>query len=121
MGETFNLTPQPIRTTTTLKQPLDQALDVSEFAHISALLSALSLEGTSSPSATVRILTGMQKDTESGWVPLLTFTNITSSNVFEVLHSSNEMLRYIRWEVSAISGTSPALTFSIGGMLRTNG
>lgn len=47
MADVFTLTPQPIRRTSTGKQPLDQAIDVSEYDHISALLSALSLDGTS--------------------------------------------------------------------------
>lgn len=118
MGTEFTLTPQPIRLTAPGKQNLDQALEVGDFDSISALLGVLSLEGTAGPSATVRIITGMQKDTEDGWVPLLTFDAQTAANKFDDKHVQDKLLKYVRWELFDLSGTTPAVTFNINGMLR---
>jgi hypothetical protein len=68
MASPIYLTPQPVRVDAAQTQPLDQAVDVSDADHLDLLLYAPSIEGTSTPTATIRILTGMQKDTESGWV-----------------------------------------------------
>lgn len=78
----------------------------------------LAIEGGG--SVTFRILTGMQRDTEDGWVELVAFAAVSSSNTFEAKHSSNQMLRYIRWELVSLSGSSPAAVFAIHGMLRAN-
>ena len=83
---------------------------------LALLLRGLALEGTS-PSATVAILIGMQNKTEDGWVTAFTFNTINASN-FTHLAEVTLLLRYIRWEVVTLSGTNPALTFSIEGIGR---
>lgn len=120
MATEFNLTPQPIRLSALGKQALDQALDVSDFDSISALVGVMALEGTGPLDATIRLITGMQKDTEDGWVPLLTFNIASSAPFFDDKHVQDKLLKYIRWELSGLSGTTPAVTFNIQGILRTN-
>ncbi len=115
MGTEFTLTP-PIRVTGVAKQPLTQSLDVSDFDDVDALLSAIVLEGTTSPNATVKIITAMQNESEDGWVDLISFTSVTASQTY--VKSQGRPLKFIRWQVSALNGTAPALTFTITGMLR---
>ena len=57
--DTFKISQAPIRAAGILKQPLDQALDVSRYKSIVALLSVLDFQGT---TMTVRLITGMQKE-----------------------------------------------------------
>ena len=65
----FNLTGnQPARVTVAQAQPLDQALDVSGYSGIDALAALVSAEGTISTDIQIEIITGMQKNTEDGWV-----------------------------------------------------
>ncbi len=81
------------------------------------LLYVAALEGTGGPTATVRIITGMQLDSEDGWVVAGTFATVNTTNT-AVKMRVPELLKYIRWEVSGLTGTTPAVTFLISGMLR---
>ncbi len=117
MTSELQLTPQPVRTTVATKQPLQQAVNVSEYDIADLLLYVPALEGTASPTATIRIITGMQLDTEDGWVVAGTFNVVSTTNNSQKLRVS-ELLKYIRWEVSGVTGTTPAVTFLISGMLR---
>lgn len=115
MSSSFNLTGHPMRVTAPGIQPLVGAVDLGEYSEINAVLSTLELVGGG--SATVRILTSTQNRNEFGWVVALTFTAVSTSATFE-LKQALSFLRYIRWEVSALSGSSPALTFSIDGVAK---
>ncbi len=119
MATEFTLTPQPVRTTVATKQPIQQSLDVSRFDIADLLLYVAALEGTSSPTATIRIITGMQIDSEDGWVVLGTFSVVSVTNTAQALRVTGPM-KFIRWEVSSLTGTTPAVTFLISGMLRQN-
>ena len=118
MAIEFHLTKPVARVTATGKQPLAEALDVSAYDYIDAELGVHSLTGT---DITVEIITGMQKDTESGWVPLLTFTSVTQNDIFEPMSTvgTGKMLKYIRWNVSIFTAPTAAV-FSVWGMLRKN-
>jgi hypothetical protein len=113
VAQEFVLTPQPITVTAAQRQLLAQAMEVSDFDSVHALLTALNFSGT---SYTGRIITGMQKETETGWVEALTFGSQTTTGQWA--GPSVVLLKYIRWEISAFNGTT--LTFFINGMLRTN-
>jgi hypothetical protein len=119
MNAEFSLTPQPIRLTATGKQFLSQSLDVSLFDQADALLYVVTLEGTSSPTATIRLITGMQMDSEDGWVVAASFPTVSASNTPQKLNVTG-LLKYIRWELSGLTGTTPVVTFSISGILRNN-
>jgi hypothetical protein len=119
LSDQFSLCTAPIRVTDTSapqRQPLSQALDVSEYDAADVLVHVLTLTGTS-PSVTVKLLTAMQADTEDGWCTLATFTAITGSNQCELLRATGP-LRYIRWEVTLTGTGSPEVWFTLGGMLR---
>jgi hypothetical protein len=77
----------------------------------------LGLEGTA-PTFDVEIQTGMQLDTEAGWVTLATFPSVTSGPAI-LLRSLRGMLRYLRWNVTDLGGTSPVATFLIDGVARS--
>ena len=119
MTAEFNLTPQPILMTAGCKQLIQTALNVSRFDQADALLMTMSVEGTSSQSFTVRIITGMQTDTEDGWVVAGTFTASTVGNTPQKINVTG-LLKYLRWEVVLNAGTNPVLTFTLCGMLRNN-
>jgi hypothetical protein len=119
----FNLTPQPIRVTSTGFQPLYLAMDISGFDQLDILSGVMTLEGTSSPSVTVAIWTGMQAQTDDGWVTLVSFPSVNQPDKYQKLVVAPALttgaLRYIRWKVTALTGTVPAATFFISGVGRS--
>ncbi len=117
MADEFTLTPQPVRLTAATSQQLKDALDVSAYDRADVLLWVAAIEGTASPTATVRILTGMQVESENGWVVAGTFTAVTASNTALALAITG-LLKYMRWELSVLGGTGPSVTFVVSGMLR---
>ena len=116
MADDFNLTGNPVRLTAPGKQRLDLSMDVSDYDLADILLQVLTLEGTG-PNTVVRIITGMQTETEDGWVPAVTFTAVNASNAAE-MKLDVHFLRYIRWEVTVLTGASAVITFAVRGMLR---
>lgn len=54
-----------------------------------------------------------QSDTQ--WVTLCSFDPITVANKLEKASATTGILRYIRWRITAFSGTSPKVVFSITG------
>lgn len=108
----------PVRITATGAQELRLALDVSAYDVLDLELRVLRLEGTS-PSVTVEIQTGMQRESSEGWVTLGTaFPAVATAPKSEVRNLTN-LLRYIRWNVTVLSGSgSPAATFMIDGVGR---
>lgn len=119
MADEFTLTPQVVRgTTSQQRQSLKDALDVSGYDSADILLFVAALEGTT-PSVTIRIITGMQNETEEGWVPVSAFSAVTSSGNAQKANFTG-FLRYIRWEISALTGTGVVAAFTLTGMLRSN-
>lgn len=120
MGQIVTLTDKPVRVTlVTDAQELRLATDVLEFDEIDFVLLALAVEGTASPSITIALDTGMQIDSTNGWnsPAAFAFAAKTASNSSEIKNFKN-FGRFLRWKVSAISGTNPALTFIIQGVGR---
>lgn len=119
MAREIHLTDGPVAVVSPLRQFLTNAIDVSGFDRADLLLGVLNVEGTS-PSVSVRIITGMQKDSDTGWVELGAFAAVTVPNTWEKKEFAG-LLRYIRWEVTAVSGTpTPGATFVVTGMVRNN-
>ena len=115
MADEFTLTPQPIRAIANAKQALKDALDVSAYDVADILVLVSAVEGAS-PSATIRILTGMQTESEDGWVVAIGATAATAAGSQKI--QATGLLKYIRWEVTGFNGT--AVVFTITGMLRRN-
>lgn len=107
------LATEPVTVTAVGKQALVQAIEVTRYKSLALLLRALAVTGG---SVTIRVITGMQKDTFDGWLTLGTFT-ATSVAVSEQLNLSNP-LKYVLWEVSAMTASSA--TFTIQGIAREN-
>ena len=59
----------------------------------------------------------MHLDTEDGWVVAGTFAVVNTTITAQKLRVT-ELLKYIRWEVPGLTGTTPAVTFLITGMPR---
>ncbi len=89
------------------------ALDVSAYER--GVLQLRVYEFIGGGSATVRLETSMTNESEDGWEVVATWTAVTSTTVEKIL--ATDMLRYLRWNVSALSGSSPSITFDISGML----
>ena len=107
------LTEKPVRITAAGKQDLRLAVDVGNVDEADLLL--VLYEGT---DVDVKVTTGMQLDTDVGWVTLVTFTRLSAVNS-EKKHLV-EMLRYIRWEIT-FGGASTNATFMLSGIARTWG
>ncbi len=107
----------PVRVSAVGAQDLRLALDVLDYDVLDLELRILRLEGTMSPDVTIEIQTGMQTQSAIGWVTLDTFNRASARDTSELRHFGNP-LRYIRWNVTAITGTNPAATFQIRGIGR---
>jgi hypothetical protein len=111
---TVLLTERPVRVTDVEVQPLRVAVPVAGYAALDLTLQVL--EGT---DVEVRVLTGMQCDSEEGWVEVDRFVP-TSAPVGGAPSLATRkcffpLLRYARWEV--LSSTSA--TFLIHGVGRS--
>jgi hypothetical protein len=105
----------PIKVVAPTKQPINQALDVSDYDEMDLELGVVALEGAS-PSVTIRILTSMHNDSDdASWLIAGVFAAQTVPYSFAPLNLKN-FFKYVRWEVSALSGNSA--TFGICGLLR---
>jgi hypothetical protein len=117
MATPFTLTPQPIRVTAAIKQPIFLAVDISDYDACD-LEAVYQIEGTAT-NAALNLITGMQTDTDDGWITTSSnFTSIsgTGQQVARVSVSSG-LLQFLRWDVSSLGGAS-ALTFFIRGIAR---
>jgi hypothetical protein len=121
MADHINLTDGPIRVTVTGAQPLDQAVEVSSYDLLDLLAGLLGVEGSTS-GVGLRIITGMQRESQNGWVEYLAFTpgTLNAPNTWQALQGTTRLLRYIRWEVTGLGGAT-AVTFQINGMARSYG
>lgn len=104
---TVALMDRPIHTTDIDIQPLRVAVPVAGYAALDLELQVL--EGT---DVEVRVLTGMQTDSEEGWIEVDRF--VPTSAVRSVRKPFFPLLKYVRWEVL----TATAATFYIQGMGR---
>jgi hypothetical protein len=117
MGQFVSITDKPVRVTSASDaQELRIAPEVLEFDELDLTLHILSAEGTS-PSVTIAIETGNQNDSTNGWNQVSAFAAKTASNTQELKNFKN-FQRFVRWKVTALTGTSPAFTFTIQGVGR---
>lgn len=121
MSIPFSLTTQPIRVTAVGFQPLQLALDIRRFDALDVSLGILALEGTL-PTVTVQLWSGLQNQSDSGYVPLYDFGN--KSGVYNtyyraMIQRDQGLLSFLRWRVTALGGTAPAATFFIRGVGRS--
>lgn len=112
----FVLTPQPIRASATGKQAMASALPVAGYTTADTYLYVPALEGAT-PSITVRLIGGWQTETEDGWMVIATYNAVSASSATPQRLVLAFLPPYLRWEVSAISGTSPVAAFTIVGSL----
>lgn len=111
MADIIHLTDGTVRHTTSEKQELRLAVDVSAYDELDLLLTVQ--EDSAGSSISVRILTGMQMETEEGWVTAATFAT-TAAQGEDAMNVTN-LLRYVRYEL--VTGSTNA-TFQINGMAR---
>lgn len=114
MADTLTLTPQPVRVTAVGFQPIFLALDIGMYDFLDMQLGVLNLEGGA--AVTVELWTGMQNQTDDGFVQLYAWASQSTGNTWLRQTIGSGLLRYLRWKVGALSGT--AATFSLRGMGR---
>lgn len=107
--------PAMVAPTTTVVQPLEQAVDVSGYDHIELAIDTPGIAPTS-----VRILTSMTLQPDDNlWVESAATTSAPSNNganaFLSVPASGKPLFRYIRWEITAGANTATA---RITGMAR---
>jgi len=107
------LTDFPVRVTATGAQPLEVAQDVHDVDELVCELRVLSLSGASA-SVTMELQTGMQVESSLGWVSAGSFVAVTSAPATQ-LRVFSHLLHYIRWNVSALTGTSATFFLSCVG------
>lgn len=97
-------------------QDVADAIDVSA-GDVCDLI--LTLEAVEGPVDTfvVTILTGMSRDSESGWYPLGSFASLTAAGSNDKARFVG-LLKYIRWKVTNLTGGGAA-AFQVRGMLRS--
>jgi hypothetical protein len=122
MGNPFQLSELPIYfdtavSSTPVYQPLREALDISAFDEMDVLLNLASAKTATSGSITVEISTGMQTQTDDGWVTAGTFTAMTAVGS-QKIHVTG-LLQYIRWRVTSQSFDN--VNFAVTGILRSRG
>jgi hypothetical protein len=107
MADILLITDGPVRHTSNEEQELRLATDVSGYDELDLLLSVQ--DGS---SVAVRILTGMQMESEEGWTVAGTFTSISEGNSTKL--NVGGLLQYVRYEL--VSGATT--TFEISGVGR---
>lgn len=112
MRAEFDLTPIPVTLAAAAKMPLASALETSEFDTIVAALQVLAFAGT---TCTVRLLGGMSKDSEDGWMEILTWGAMTPAVAGGYPMRGDKVFKYLRWEVT---GNFTNLVFMVKGFLQ---
>lgn len=116
MADGIVVTPLPVRATAAgTVQPLSQAIKVQDYDLGDIVCSILSLIGGG--AVQISLITGMQTDSEDGWVEWITFTSQTTAPIPEKKRGEGP-LKFIRWKVTALSGSSPVVVFYIDGLMR---
>lgn len=98
-------------------QQIQQSVDVSRYDQVDLLLHVAGVEGAVT-TFIVSIMSGMQLETDDGWVALAPFASVTTANGTAVLNVP-KLFKYIRWKVTTITGGT-AVSFTIRGMARNN-
>jgi hypothetical protein len=108
MPQLVYVTDKPVRVSAAQKQELRLAVDIGAVDELDVLLTVH--EGS---SVGVKVITGMQLESETGWVDVVAFTALSATQS-EKKNLVN-LLRYVRWEVTS-SGDA---TFMLSGMARS--
>lgn len=125
MATPFSLTANQAVTvgpTTTLpfKQNLWDVLDVGNFDILDVEVGILALSG-SSPTATIQIETSAQNSQDdASWIPLTGLTWTPTATGYSVKPQVGGFLRYIRYNLTTLTGGG-SVTFVIRGMGRRYG
>jgi len=98
------------------RQDPSDALDVGAYKALDLAARLYGTEGTS-PSVTFYLQGSMQnaKDDDALWVTLATFAALSTAGTTAMVSVTTGLPRYVRWKAD-VSGTSPAVTFTITGM-----
>jgi len=120
MADIITLTHQPIRLSAATRQERYLATEVSSFDILDMQLFIASFEGSGSLAASFKLISSMQMQTDSeGWSDVWIFNVNSSPNASYLASIEVGFLRYLRWELTTISGTSPAITFWLRGLGRS--
>ncbi len=115
MVEPIMLTDQPIRMTATGRQERYLAIDVGHFRGLDLQLLVTAMEGTN-PIATVKLIGAMDTDADTeGWSDVGVFAPVSAGSTTRVCTLEQGFFRFLRWELSSLTGTSPVVTFMIWG------
>jgi hypothetical protein len=95
--------------------PLDQSVDVGEYYELDLILHVFTLQGTA-PTAEVQIFTSMQKEVDEQFAPVVSFTQVTSGNKYEI-KNVRPIAKYVRYVVT-LGGTQPEACIWLRGMAR---
>ena len=127
MATPFNLTDQVVTATGAIAQEAWDALDIGNFDMIDVQLDLVALAG-SGPSVSIQLEGSMQNSSSdnTNWVLVgsasaPTWSGLGSSQVgFQpVVIINMGLLRYLRWHITSLTGTS--VSFTIRGMGRRYG
>jgi hypothetical protein len=111
MADIVMVTQKPVRETgPNKKQDLRLAVDVSTWDELDLLLTCY--ENTGGGTITVNLLTGMQMESETGWISAGAFP-ATAANAANKANFKN-LLRYVRYELVG----STTATFLVNGVGR---
>ncbi|MGZ5152772.1 MAG: hypothetical protein ACXWC5_22350 [Burkholderiales bacterium] len=117
MADMITLTAQPLRLTAIARQALIYFVDVGAYDLLDLNIVA-TVEGTAT-NATIKLVTGLQIQTEDGWYyPTAQFSSISGSAVQSASASlTGTFQRFVRWDLTSLGGAT-AITFFIRGMAR---
>jgi len=114
MADIIHITDEPVRESTgaggTKKQELRLAQQVEGYDALDLLLTVYEDSGGSGIS--VKLITGMQNETEEGWVDLGTFRTTGAQSASK--QSFEGMLRYVRYELMTSSVNATFLIHGVG-------
>ena len=100
-------------------QPLGQSLDVSAYGHLDVAMMVPVLNAT---DLTLELWTGMQTQTDDGWARLHAFAKVTAASTEPQKVGIGPwygVLRYVRWKVTGLSGTTGSnAQFTLMGLRR---
>ena len=109
MADIVTVTQKPVRHSIAEKQNLRLAVDVSAYDELDLLLTVYESTGG---SITVKIITGMQIESDVGWVDVASFT-ATAANAANKGNFKN-FLRFIRYELITAGTTTTFLVNGVG-------
>jgi len=110
MADIVTVTQKPVRHSIAEKQNLRLAVDVSAYDELDLLLTVY--ESSGGGSITVKIITGMQIESDIGWIDVASFA-ATAANAANKQNFKN-FLRYIRYELITGSTTTTFLVNGVG-------